>query len=321
MKENNECINANLSLFDKDPHWKLYFPQDGVYKLPVGGIVYIYLNQIKKIKSDVSMDLDNIAKKSLKENLDNQYWDKCFDDIVCAINNLSKFSASEKNWIYKKYSQLAFFMINDLAWDEWEAVCDDFMDRPDKITASYYNYSFSEKIVFLGNHVLDDSPYASFKIAGLEYLYILDFWELLFNPHEKTRTLQCSCCGMFFYAGTNNQRKYCPDCKDNKYSKIKYINHKKDETKKYAKKIGDILSRRKRMMTESRYEYPSDEYNEFVLENQYYKDIIKGKDVERKPEYKNIQTKEEYLTWLKNKHASLIRKRGRKKNEKKNEKG
>ena len=52
-----------------------------------------------------------------------------------------------------------------------------------------------------------------------------------------------------------------------------------------------------------------EDYNDFVTESYYYRDLIDGKEVSHCPADYNlsIQTKEQYEEWLKKKHKELTK--------------
>lgn len=312
----DNAFYAYLSLYSDKPHWQIGFPNEvEVHKLPVGAIVFIFLNRIKRIKEDGRMDFSmyepHIAEEMKTEIFDQEVWYTCYDEMIQIIENRFEMNADERYRAYKTYCQLAFFLVVNLDWDEWISFAES-CKKTYEINCPYYIYT--DVIVSRGNRVdIKGLPYECYEVAGFEYLFILDLWELLFNPNVESRVKQCPNCHEFFYT-TTNQQKYCLDCKEKKkYNRIKNDKQKEDEAKVLSKRISDILYRReKAMMTRDGNEYPSQEYQDFLDENQYYKDVLKGRQVESNPDYQDIKTEAEYLSWLKKYHAMIKRKRGRK---------
>lgn len=303
---NENAFFAYYSLYSDYPHWRFWFHHSKeVAQLPIGVIVFYFLNRINRVKGDGQIDfskyVDLIPKDFDHVHYDVNIWRVCYDNLLEILEHLSGMKESEKHRAYKKYCQLAYFLVNNFDWEEWVSYADS-CEKADEIVNK--NYKLPEVIAFRGNRVdTNGTPYACYEVAGFEYLFILDLWELMFNPNAKIIIKQCEHCSDFFFTITN-QKKYCFDCSEpKKYNRIKNAKQKKDESKRIYKLITDIFYRR---------DEKSPELQAFLNENQYYKDILNGKKVEPNPEYLNIQSKEEYLSWLKAYHASLIRKRGRK---------
>lgn len=304
--QNENAFFAYLSLYYDKPHWKFFFPyENGVYELPVGVIVFFFLNRINRIKDDGQMDFSKydsrIVKQIKAKNYDKEVWHSCYDELISVLENLSVMDESEKYRAYKIYCQLAYFLVNNFDWQEWMFGVKS-VNKTDEIINT--NYKLSDVILFRGNRIdMKGLPYACYEVAGFEYLFILDLWEMMFNPKAEILVKQCKYCKDFFFTNTN-QRKYCSDCTEPKqYNRIKNAKQKKDESKRYCKLITDILYRRDERGTE---------LQAFLNENQYYKDILKGRQVEPNSDYQDIKTEAEYLSWLKKYHAMIKRKRGRK---------
>lgn len=297
---------AYLSLYSNEPFWKILFPNtQETSKLPVGVIVFFILNQINRIKDDGQIDVsvyaDLIPKESAPEFYEVEKWRACYDGLLSILEHLSDMEQSEKYRAYQKYSQLAYFLFNNFDWEEWASFADN-CEKPAEVVNT--NYDLSDVIVFRGKRIDENGlAYSCFKVAGFEYLFLLDLWELMFNPNASILVKQCVYCKDFFFTITN-QRKYCSVCSESKqYNKIKNAKQKEKETKRYYKLITDILRNRDEI---------GEELRAFQNENQYYKDVLKGKNVESKPDYLDIRTETEYLDWLRDYHKRIQRKRGRK---------
>lgn len=102
----------------------------------------------------------------------------------------------------------------------------------------------------------------------------------------------CPRCGHLYYSN-NNKSKYCDSCKNN-YSDIRKEYRQKNQTRYIHKRINDKLHSKR---------YSEEELDRFMIESNYYWDIVKQKEPKTKPEswYLNISTEEEYKNWLENK--------------------
>lgn len=102
----------------------------------------------------------------------------------------------------------------------------------------------------------------------------------------------CPRCGQLYYSN-NNKSKYCDSCRNN-YSDIRKEYRQKNQARYIHKRINDKLHSKR---------YSEEELDKFMIESNYYWDIVKQKEPKTKPEswYLNINTEEEYKNWLESK--------------------
>ncbi len=297
---------AWLSQNSESPHWKLTFCNDEsmqAFQIPVGVIVYFVLNRVNRIKDDGQIDFSKYADVLDGDAVHQPYhkdeWLQYYHNLIELIEHKSEIHPAEKARAYRVYSQFAYFLLNNFDFDEWI----DFAETceiPAKITNP--NYKLYDVIKWCGNSCNENgTPYISYWIKGFEYLFILDLWELLYNPNAKIQIKKCKHCGDFFFSLVK-QRKYCCDCTEPKqFNKIRNQEQQKDEAKRRCKLICDILSKR---VDEN------EAYRAFLDENQYHKDRVKRKEVEINPNYPDITTEEEYLQWLIEYHERIKIRKG-----------
>lgn len=304
---NDNAFFSYLSLYSTMPHWKLMFPYDNennkLYEIPVGAIVYFILNRVKMIKDDGQIDYSKYASimdiEIDHKPYDREKWLRFYYDLIYLIDQKTEMPKPEKYRRYRIYNQFAFFLLNNYDFDEWISFAED-CETSGEITNP--NYNLSDVIEWRGyRNTEDGTPYSSFWVKGFEYLFILDLWELLYNPNVEIKIKKCKYCDLFFFTNTN-QRKYCCDCSESKqYNKIRNEEQKKDEAKRLCKLISDILYKR---------DPRGAEYQSFLNENQYYKNRLKGKNVESNPNYKDISTEDEYKQWLTEYHEKIKVRKG-----------
>lgn len=166
----------------------------------------------------------------------------------------------------------------------------------------YFNSIFNKLIAYKGPTFIEgcDTPIEGFKLEEFCNLFILDFWEFLFNPiFRKSKTHVCPNCNSIFIS-TNNQATYCEVCKQPEImGKIRYENRKKNKARKLHQ---DILTMTYKFNKNKENEYS----NAFLNESNYYWDVIRGKRPEKIKGYSTkIQTKEDYIEWLEMKRKEL----------------
>lgn len=306
----SESIDFYAWLFQESesPHWKIMFCDDNnkiTYEIPVGVLVYFVLNRVNRIKDDGQIDFSKYADildaNTVHQPYTKDEWLHYYDELLDLIEHKSEMHPAEKARAYRVYSQFAYYLLNNFDFDEWI----DFAETceiPAKITNP--NYKLYDVIKWCGNSCDENgTPYISYWIKGFEYLFILDLWELLYNPNANLEIKKCKYCNDFFYSLVK-QRKYCCDCREQKqYNKIKNDEQKKDEAKRLCKLICDILYKRN----------PTGKgYQDFLNENQYHKARLKGEIVKANSNYPDIKTKEEYLQWLIEYHERIKIRKGRK---------
>lgn len=114
-----------------------------------------------------------------------------------------------------------------------------------------------------------------FIVENIGFLYYRDILELI---NYKYILKSCPICRKMFVK-RDGRANFCPKCSADK------------------KAIVDMLRNR------------GEDYNAFVAESYYYRDLIEGKEVSPCPaDYdSSIQTKEQYEEWLKKKHKELTK--------------
>lgn len=108
----------------------------------------------------------------------------------------------------------------------------------------------------------------------------------------------CPICKKIFVK-RDGRIHFCPKCSIDKKSQKKYNDQKRKRNSVQIehKAIVDMLRNR------------NEDYNDFVNESYYYRDLIKGKEVPPCPvNYdSSIQTRKQYEEWLKKKHNELTK--------------
>ena len=313
---------AFLPVSSELPVWELQFDinapnlSENTYSIDVGMLVWFVIKRVNMIQFDGSMDFSEYNK--ILGNTFNKYqymyskaeWKNYSNNLLNIIKKRNKMTPQEKFRQYKIYRLFAFFLLNEgMDFEDW-------LDYTKELNTNEINYpmfNFSDAIIWKDNVLRNDILYRAYEIKGMEYLFMLDLWELLFNKNTSLEIKQCQHCGNYFKP-SYGQMRYCDKCREpHQYKKIKNEEVKEDEAKRISKQIRDLLFKRydnkKGTIEES---IAHNEYTSFLNEDQYHKDVLKGKAVEKKDEYLEITTEEEYLSWLKDVHAQKQRKRGRK---------
>lgn len=114
----------------------------------------------------------------------------------------------------------------------------------------------------------------------------------------KYEVSDCPICGKKFVK-TDNRFNFCQQCSQDKKAIKRYNDQKRKRNTIQIehKAIVDMLRNR------------NEDYNDFVNESYYYKDLIEGKKVQACPNGydSSIQTKKQYEEWLKKKHKELTK--------------
>lgn len=127
--------------------------------------------------------------------------------------------------------------------------------------------------------------------SDVNYVFSRELYHLFVdNTIEQPHI--CPRCGHLYYSN-NNKSKYCDSCKNN-YSDIRKEYRKKNQARYIHKRINDKLHSKR---------YSEEELDKFMIESNFYWDIVKKKEPKTKPEswYLNISTEEEYKNWLESK--------------------
>lgn len=150
-------------------------------------------------------------------------------------------------------------------------------------------------VSFSGHGMLSgtETPCEIWEVKEIHDIFILDFWEILFNK-KAIKPKKCHNCGTFYYS-KSGKSKYCECCKKN-MGKIEYKRRMSNPITRLEKLILDYGYRTKGNCA------TNDWTNEFLKESKYHKDIIAGKQCENNPEYASgIKTENDYIKWLENK--------------------
>lgn len=127
--------------------------------------------------------------------------------------------------------------------------------------------------------------------SNADYLFSRELYHLWVD-NELEQPHICPRCNHFYYSN-NNKSKYCPDCKDD-YSNIRKEYRQKNQARYIHKRINDRLHSKR---------FSELELNKFMMESNYYWDMLQERTPQTKPEswYKDIKTEEEYQSWLESK--------------------
>lgn len=149
---------------------------------------------------------------------------------------------------------------------------------------------YYDEISFNGN---DDKCRTgrAFLVDSEINMFAWDLYHILVSGVTETPHI-CPRCNHLYFSN-NNKSKYCDSCKNN-YSDIRKEYRQKNQTRYIHKRINDKLHSKR---------YSEEELDKFMIESNYYWDIVKQKEPKTKPEswYLNINTEEEYKNWLENK--------------------
>lgn len=140
-----------------------------------------------------------------------------------------------------------------------------------------------------------DQYYVTYLVDNIGFLYGRDILELINFKYSLT---YCPICNKMF-AKKDKRVNFCPKCSADKKAQKQYNDRKrkKNPIQIEHKAIVDMLRNR------------GEDYNDFVTESYYYRDLIDGKEVSSCPVGydSSIQTKRQYEEWLKKKHKELTK--------------
>lgn len=165
----------------------------------------------------------------------------------------------------------------------------------EEISASVHSLICKKEFVFYDTVYMSCSDgwfYGMVWFASIiEYLFSRELYHLFVdNTIEQPHI--CPRCGHLYYSN-NNKSKYCDSCRNN-YSDIRKEYRQKNQARYIHKRINDKLHSKR---------YSEEELDKFMIESNYYWDIVKGNEPKTEPEswYLNISTEEEYKSWLESK--------------------
>ena len=134
-----------------------------------------------------------------------------------------------------------------------------------------------------------------FLINNIAQLYSRDLLELI---NLKYSLDYCPICNQMFVK-RDGRTNFCPKCSADKKLKKRYNDQKRKRNTIQIehKAIVDMLRNR------------NEDYNDFVNESYYYKDLIDGNEVQACPDGydSSIQNEKQYEEWLKKKHKELTK--------------
>lgn len=168
----------------------------------------------------------------------------------------------------------------------------------------YFNSIYEKLVTFKGMGFLENVDGGLFPVEEYIFnepsdIFILDFWEFLFNPiYQKAKIHFCHNCNSMF-ASSNNKARYCEVCRQPEImGKIRYANRKANKARKLHH---DIATLAYSLNTKE-----NDISNSFLNESNYYWDIVQGKNPEKIKEYSaKIKTESDYMKWLEKKYDEL----------------
>ena len=186
------------------------------------------------------------------------------------------------------------------------AICSDIYDyMPVGVERTkYFNSIYEKLITFKGMGFLEDIngklfPIEQYIFSEQSDIFILDFWEFLFNPiYQKAKIRFCPNCNSIFFS-SNNKARYCEVCRQPEVmGKIRYANRKANKARKLHH---DITTLAYSLNTNE-----NDISNSFLNESNYYWDIVQGKNPEKVKEYSaKIKTEADYMKWLEKKYEEI----------------
>lgn len=310
---------------------------DGLKLMPFGHYVFTVINTCAAVSQDKDTFVENeyFYQSYIKFNPYNialgwhdengvvskdkmaDFYDECiagnkkikeylpeFSLLCDFIKNINGFRNGENpnKALYGIYNRFKYFAT---------CICSDLYSyRPGgKERNEFFDNIYDELLIYDGPAFLEDSgsengqntmsPVERYEFSEWCNIFILDFWEFLFNPiYKKAKLIFCPNCGSMFYSN-NNKAKYCAVCRQPEVmGKIRYENRKANKARKLHH---DIVT-----LAYSLNSKGNDISNSFLNESNYYWDIVQGKKPEKIKEYSaKIKTEADYMKWLENKYEEI----------------
>ena len=167
------------------------------------------------------------------------------------------------------------------------------IDKLTHISNLYYNEPMSEA----GEKLIKASGLCKAFFTNDE-VYSLCDRDILELINYKFSLKYCPICNELFVK-RDKRVNFCPKCSADKKAQKKYNDRKRKRNTIQIehKAIVDMLRNR------------GEDYNDFVTESYYYRDLIEGQEVSSCPNGydSSIQTKKQYEEWLKQKHKELTK--------------
>lgn len=272
---------------------------------------YYYLTHLNNPDYNLLMGYTDENGTVSKEKME-KYYDKFIDKdkrikawkpeftMLCDyIKNIERFRKAENstNVLLGIYHNFMYF--NTVAASDIH----DYMPMG-KERNEYFNSIYEKLVIFKGMHFLEDkngkhSSVEEYVFNEESDIFILDFWEFLFNPiYQKAKIRFCPNCNSMF-ASSNNKARYCEVCRQPEImGKIRYANRKANKARKLHHDIATLaysLNTKENNIS-----------NSFLNESNYYWDICQGKTTEKIKEYSaKIKTEADYMKWLEKKYDEL----------------
>lgn len=274
---------------------------------------YYYQSYIKNTNYARAVGWIDESGKISKEKM-SDYYDECIAQnkrmeaykpeyfLLCEyIKNIDGFRKGENadKTLFDIYSHFKYFAT---------AICSDIHEYmpAGKERNDFFDSIYDELLVYKGgcflgseNNIKELTPVEQFEFTEMFNIFILDFWEFLFNPiYKKAKILFCPNCNSMF-ASNNNKAKYCEVCRQPEImEKIRYANRKANKARKLHH---DIATLSYSLNTKE-----NDISNSFLNESNYYWDIVQGKNPEKIKEYSaKIKTEADYMKWLEKKYEEI----------------
>ncbi len=291
--------------------------QDNNYSvIEFGSIVSYFLSKIIDIKFyNLPKDIYDVLEEQTELNISdnesiyNVYTNEAQTLIKC-INARDKLNEIERYKVYTRWMCFAHIIMYSNAYESTDLDQIFQSDNPCRLVGINESHDIIRKGV-----TEDGIPCTEFALLGLDQLFILDLWEVLFNKSVKTkysmcRNKFCECC----YETNDFRIKYCPECRKKINSKHKL--KLSTETTKLIKKIRGsynvrietaLVNSNRRTTDEFKKREDLKKYNKlvselesFTKEIRYYKKRIAGNIVEPNKTYDNsIDSDEKLNNWLK----------------------
>lgn len=272
---------------------------------------YYYLSHLDSPDYNLLMgyldESGNVSKEKMEKFYDTyidknkriEAWKPEFLMLCDYIRNIDKFRNGENatGALLGIYSNFKYF--NTVAASDIH----DYMPMGTERT-KHFDSIYEKLVTFKGMGFLEDTDGKLFPVEEYIFnepsdIFILDFWEFLFNPiYQNAKIHFCPNCNSMFFS-SNNKARYCEVCRQPEVmGKIRYANRKANKARKLHH---DIATLAYSLNTKE-----NDISNSFLNESNYYWDIVQGKKPEKIKEYSaKIKTKADYMKWLEKKYEEI----------------
>ncbi len=291
------CVYKSMS--DKVQQWIIVEKKEGTQPeqitLEFGSIVFAFLNYINSIHPGEDDDAIDMQIHSRLKDKNRKMWKQHFEAMVYFIKNKKNKTVEERKKFCEEYQYLAHYILYGIEFTEGASL-------PKEERMSF-------PTIINGYRVINGERYQWLNVLGYQNLFVLDLWELLFNPKAKCSLVQCEKCSQIFQTTTKNKH-YCAECQQSINYAADYRNNRINKLRK---------SIRSKLGVNNKYEDEGFELlSKFDNEYKYYYQIIKfGKTDLPQPENYDpkIKTEKDFLDWLmkKDDEVRVYKKRTQKK--------